>query len=105
MIVAGQGEDLFGYRLPDRFKIEWVSIPGADIRSSVENSDAVNRVALLKHDLFDLTPQAHDFSAYGLVTAIDLFHGYFYEGRDRLLGLFRALRQALPTQRIAYRSS
>lgn len=31
-------------------------------------------------------------------TAVDLFHGYYYEGRERLLDLFRVLRAAFPEQ-------
>ncbi len=57
-----------------------------------------DRVEILKHDLFDLASAANDFSAYQLVTAIDLFHGYYFEGRERLLTLFRVLRAVFPNQ-------
>ncbi len=57
-----------------------------------------NRVKLLEHDLFDLNGANHDFSAYSLVTAVDLFHGYYYESRERLLDLFRVLRAVFPQQ-------
>ena len=57
-----------------------------------------DRVELLKHDLFDLASAANDFSAYQLVTAIDLFHGYYYEGRERLLSLFKVLRTVFKEQ-------
>ncbi|MGI9537139.1 MAG: hypothetical protein ACR2PB_08705, partial [Desulfocapsaceae bacterium] len=53
---------------------------------------------LLNHDLFDLAGVNKDFSAYQLVTAIDLFHSYYFEGRERLLSLFRVLRSVFPDQ-------
>jgi hypothetical protein len=39
----------FGYRLPDRAKIEWLTIPDSFIREMVENSPELDGVALLKH--------------------------------------------------------
>lgn len=57
-----------------------------------------DRVKLLEHDLFDLADAKDDFSAYSLVTAVDLFHSYYYESRERLLDLFRVLRAVFPEQ-------
>ncbi len=56
-------------------------------------------VTLLEHDLFELKADTFHFSPYPLVTAIDLFHGYYFEGRERLLELFRAMRSTFQTQR------
>ncbi len=57
-----------------------------------------DRVELLDHDLFDLAAANHDFSRYSLISAIDLFHSYYYESRERLLELFRVLRSVFPAQ-------
>lgn len=39
----------FGYRMPDRLKIEWLRIPSASIAAAVERSDAVSSVELRKY--------------------------------------------------------
>lgn len=39
----------FGYRMPDRLKIEWLRIPSASIAAAVEKSDAVSGVELRKY--------------------------------------------------------
>lgn len=39
----------FGYRLPDRVRIEWLTIPGSSIRRSVETSDRLSNIELRKH--------------------------------------------------------
>lgn len=51
---------------------------------------------LLKRDIFDLSPKDFDFSAFDLVTAIDLFHGYYFNGSEKLKNLFSALRKTFP---------
>jgi hypothetical protein len=48
-VVPGEGEHGFGYKLPDRFKLEWLTIDAATVRASVEASGEVDDVALLKH--------------------------------------------------------
>lgn len=48
-VAAGEGERGFGYRLPNRFKIEWLTIGVDDVRSMIENSEAMNGVALRRH--------------------------------------------------------
>ncbi|MEE2718947.1 MAG: hypothetical protein VX727_04110 [Planctomycetota bacterium] len=45
----GEGDHGFGYRLPDRATIEWIRIPKDTIRSSIENSDAMNDIELRKY--------------------------------------------------------
>ncbi len=45
----GEGDHGFGYRLPDRATIEWMRIPKDSIRSSIENSDAMNDIELRKY--------------------------------------------------------
>lgn len=39
----------FGYRMPDRLKIEWLRIPSASIAAAVEKSEAVSSVELRKY--------------------------------------------------------
>ena len=45
----GEGEMGFGYRLPDRIKLEWLVVSADSVRAIVENSDDLNPVALRKH--------------------------------------------------------
>ena len=66
---------------------------------TIERFSWGNRIKLIDHDLFDLATAEQDFSAYSLVTAIDLFHSYYYESRERLLDLFRVLRSVFPEQK------
>jgi hypothetical protein len=47
--VPGEGEDGFGYKLPDRVKLEWISIPVDSVRKSVEASDALSQVQQRLH--------------------------------------------------------
>jgi hypothetical protein len=48
-IAPNEGESVFGYRLPDRFKIEWLVVPNEDIRAMAETSDAMSQLELFKH--------------------------------------------------------
>jgi hypothetical protein len=46
----GEGEHGFGYKLPDRFKVEWISVPRELVREAVAgNEDLVNGVSIFKH--------------------------------------------------------
>ena len=45
---SGSGERGFGYRIPDRFKIEWLFIPKSAIEVSVLNTKALDSVELRK---------------------------------------------------------
>lgn len=45
----GAGEDGFGYRLPDRVKLEWLHISPQSVRDAVERSDAFSTVAQRLH--------------------------------------------------------
>ena len=45
----GQGDHGFGYRLPDRVQMEWISIPDDAIRQSLTSSEAMNEIDLLKY--------------------------------------------------------
>jgi hypothetical protein len=45
----GEGDHGFGYRLPDRASIEWFRIPDTAIRQSLESSEAMDEIALLKY--------------------------------------------------------
>ena len=46
----GEGEMGFGYRLPDRVKLDWITIKADSIRSTIENdSERFSGIALRKH--------------------------------------------------------
>ncbi len=65
----------------------------------IEDADLKTRVRLMQADMFEIDRLTHDFSSYELVTAIDLFHGYFWEGEEKLLNLFQKLRRVFSRQR------
>jgi len=48
-VEPGEGDHGFGYRLPNRTTIEWMAIPDATIRSSIEGTEAINDIALRKY--------------------------------------------------------
>jgi hypothetical protein len=48
-VEPGQGDHGFGYRLPNRYKLEWLEIPAATVRDAVQASDAVNGRAIRKY--------------------------------------------------------
>ncbi len=48
-VVAGEGEMGFGYRLPNRARIERLAIPADTVRAMIEAGDQLNPVALRKH--------------------------------------------------------
>jgi len=45
----GEGEFSFGYRTPDRVKLEWLTIPTASITALVEQSAALSNIELRKY--------------------------------------------------------
>jgi hypothetical protein len=48
-VVPGEGEMGFGYRLPDRVKIEWLEVSADAVRAMLEASDALSGVELRRH--------------------------------------------------------
>lgn len=46
--LQGEGEKGFGYRIPDRFRIEWFTIDKDAVRASLENSPELSPVELRK---------------------------------------------------------
>ncbi|MBI4970290.1 MAG: methyltransferase [Candidatus Omnitrophica bacterium] len=62
-------------------------------RQSMHAGKLNGHIQLLKRDIFDLTRDDADFAPYNLVTAIDLFHGYFTDGKEKLVRLFSNLRK------------
>ena len=44
----GKGEQGFGYRLPDRMKIEWLNVSESAVRTAIQASDALNPLTLKK---------------------------------------------------------
>ncbi len=47
--LEGEGDFGFGYKLPDRVKLEWLAIPASSIRQAIENSDAMDPVQQRLH--------------------------------------------------------
>lgn len=41
-VLPGEGEHGFGYKLPDRVKIEWLAVPADTVRDVVTDSDAMS---------------------------------------------------------------
>jgi ubiquinone/menaquinone biosynthesis C-methylase UbiE len=62
----------------------------------VENLNLNSRIKLILADIFQIDKVTDDFSSYDLVTAIDLFHGYFWEGPENLISLFKKLKRSFP---------
>ena len=48
-VEPGEGEHGFGYRLPNRLRLEWLTIPGDAIDESILQSDAMNDRELMKY--------------------------------------------------------
>jgi hypothetical protein len=48
-VAPGEGERGFGYRLPDRVRLEWLAIPADAVRDAIAASDQLDPVALRKH--------------------------------------------------------
>ncbi len=55
-VRPGEGEKGFGYLLPDRAKLEWLTVSADAVRRMVESGDQLNGVALRKH--WRLNPDA-----------------------------------------------
>ncbi len=47
-VPSGEGDRGFGYRIPDRFSIEWLVVPKAEVRASLENSPELGPIQLRK---------------------------------------------------------
>jgi hypothetical protein len=47
--LPGEGDRGFGYKLPNRVKIEWLAVSGDSIRRMLERSDKMSNVELRKH--------------------------------------------------------
>lgn len=47
--LGAEPENAFGYRLPNRLKLEWLVIPADQIRRSVESSEQLSNIELRKH--------------------------------------------------------
>lgn len=45
----GQGDKGFGYRLPDRLKVQWMRIPATSVADLVDRSDLLSNVELRKY--------------------------------------------------------
>jgi len=79
--------------------IDWDETFLDQARQTVREQRLDGRVELLAQDIFGLRALRHDFSPYQVVTAVDLFHGYFFEGRQKLLDLFATLKKAFAGKR------
>jgi len=60
-----------------------------------QRNQLADRVKLKLLDVFDLGP-SEEYGPYQVVAAVDLFHGYFWEGEERLLEMFKAIKAAFP---------
>ena len=49
LVSPGEGEMGFGYRLPDRARIEWLVVSAESVREMLRGSDKLDPVALRKH--------------------------------------------------------
>ncbi len=79
----GQGEKGFGYRLPNRLKLEWIVIPSATIKAKLEQSPALSNVELRKHWL----EHEAEFKAKEAVSATPMtFEGQREAVREKVLG-------------------
>src|SRR5262249_45867867 len=74
----------------------------ADAQRKIERMKLESRVHVLWADIFEIDRVHEDFSEYELVTAVDLFHGYYLEGEERLLLLFQKMRKVFPQQRFLF---
>lgn len=45
----GEGEKGFGYRLPDRVKLEWIAVPAEMVRDAIRESDQMDNLSLRTH--------------------------------------------------------
>lgn len=71
----------------------------ARARQTIQEEGLEGRVTLLERDIFELEASEREFAPYQLVTAIDLFHAYYHEGRPKLLDLFARLKRAFAGKR------
>ena len=69
-------------------------------RHRINQEQLESRITLLLADMFDIEKVTQDYSQYHTVTAIDLFHGYFLDGEEKLLKLFRTLQKVFRQQKI-----
>lgn len=60
-----------------------------------QRNQLADRVKLKQLDVFDLQP-SEEYGPYQFVAAVDFFHGYFWEGEERLLEMFKAVKGAFP---------
>lgn len=81
--LEGQGERGFGYRVPDRFRIEWISIPKEDVRKSVESSPKLSPVELRK--AFQRDPEKFGAGVTSTSVATPVFSDYEDAVRSTLL--------------------
>ena len=79
--------------------IDWDKTFLEQARQTIQEQRLDGRVELLEQDIFALNASRHDFSTYQLVAAVDLFHGYFFEGRQKLLDLLAMLKQTFAGKR------
>ncbi len=67
------GKDKFGYRVPDRFKIEWISIPKSAITQSIADSTELTTLALKKR--FAQNPAKYGGGATGDAASFTALEG------------------------------
>ena len=75
-LKAGEGKFGFGYRIPDRVKMEWITVPAASISTLVEQSPALSNIELRKYWM----EHQSEFAPSSLSTAAEM--GTFESSRD-----------------------
>lgn len=69
-------------------------------RRKIKERDFESQIDLLLADMFHIDRIKHDFSPYQVVTAIDLFHGYYRDGEERLVKLFEIFYRVFKNQKL-----
>jgi hypothetical protein len=101
---AESGKDNFGYRLPDRVKLEWLTISKSAVEATVQNSPELQSLALKKRFAQDPAKYGADpalspsFSAYEATVrsrTVEDLKARFYAARTRL-----ALHRGAPARTI-----
>ncbi|MDZ4755670.1 MAG: hypothetical protein SGJ11_14380 [Phycisphaerae bacterium] len=81
--LPGQGDFGFGYRLPDRVKLEWIEIREASVRTAIEASGALDTLTLKKR--FAENPSKYGAPAGSASDVLSSFSAYEQSVRQRVL--------------------
>lgn len=65
-------------------------------RQRLKNSDCDNKITVSLTDMFDVEALAARYPGADAITAIDVFHEYFRDGPDKVIGLLKELKKHFP---------